>query len=265
MLYDTHCHLDYFESNDKIREVIEEAKKVGVRYLMNAGVYVSEIDREIEICEKFNDSDFNIICAVANHPENIRTTGVITTEELKQVAIKNKYIKAIGETGLDTHRPENYDFLNEQIKSFENHIEVAIELKLPLIVHAYGKDAIEKSVDIVCQIAKKTPFKVVMHCYDGDYEQAKKIVDIDGYISKSGTATFKKPILISEVVAKIPIEKLVIETDAPYLAPAPVRGQTNCPAFLQYTAKFISDFLHIDYEEFCKITTENGMRLFNQK
>ncbi len=275
MLYDAHCHLNMLlntavkgsyefsdASDEDIKRVVKSAKLAGVSNIMQAGTFLDEIDREIEICEKFSDKDISIICAVANHPENVRKTGIAETKRIVKIAEKSPYIKAIGETGLDTHREENYEFLNEQIKSFENHIEATIQTGLPLIIHSYGVEAIEKAIDMVCNFVKEKPFKFVFHCYDGTYEQATKIIDNGGIISFSGTITFKKKTIAREILSKIPLDYIVIETDAPFLAPVPMRGQANEPSYIKYTAEFVANFLQIDYDEFCRKITENGKKFF---
>ena len=280
MLYDTHCHLnmirtpaegyyDFHPANDnEIAGFIERAKVSGITNIMQAGTFTTEIEREIEICKKFSSNDISILCSLANHPENVKETGIVSAIDLIRIVKQNdnsKYIKAIGETGLDSHRTENMDFWKEQVASFENHIEAGVELNLPIIVHAYGQEALDKCIDMATQIAKKnTDFKYVFHCFDGDYEKAKKIVDNGGIISISGIITFKRNEHTREVARKIPLEYLVLETDAPFLAPAPVRGQPNETSYIKYTAEFTSQFIGIDYDTFCEITTENGIKFFGK-
>lgn len=274
MLYDTHCHLNMMlrkdaglydirdATDDEIKVVVQMAKEAGVSNIMQAGTFLSEIDREIDICKKFGDDDIKIFCAVANHPENVKQVGVVEAGKLIDIARKSPYIKAIGETGLDTHREENYDFLKEQIRSFENHIEACVATNLPLIIHAYGLEAIEKSIDIVCNLAKQESFKFVFHCYDGTYEQAKQIADCGGIISFSGTVTFKKKTIVKDILTRLPLDFIVIETDAPFLAPMPMRGKANEPSYIKYTAEFIANFLEMDYEKFCEKIMENSKRFF---
>ena len=124
MLFDTHCHLNY-HTDDELTRIIKNAKDFGLRYIMHAGARPDEIDRQIEICNAFSDSELTIKCGFACHPEEVKNFGVMAVEELKTVATKDKNIIAIGETGLDTHIQENEEFLSDQIKSFENHIAAA--------------------------------------------------------------------------------------------------------------------------------------------
>ena len=277
MIFDTHCHLNMMRdlsgvayatrnaTDSEIEEQIQRDKQNNILYIMQAGTFITEIDRQIDICKKFKD--IKIFCSIANHPENVKTTGIVKAEQLikivKEHRLQNDYIKAIGETGLDTHREENLLFLDDQIKSFENHIQAGIELNLPIIIHAYGIEAIKRCIDMVIYIVKNTPFKFVFHCYDGTYEQAKQIIDFGGVISFSGTITFKKKTIAREILSKIPLEHIVIETDAPFLAPEPKRGQANEVSYIKYTAEYISNYLQIDYNKFCQQITENGLKLFN--
>ena len=144
MLFDTHCHLNY-HTDEELTRIIKNAKEFGLRYIMHAGARPDEIDRQIEICNAFSDSELTIKCGFACHPEEVKNFGVMAVEELKTIATKDKNIIAIGETGLDTHVPENENFFDAQVKSFENHIAAAIETKKPIIVHARGDVAISKS------------------------------------------------------------------------------------------------------------------------
>lgn len=276
MLYDTHCHLNMVRdlsermqlskdaTDDFIKPIIERAKQFDVAYIMQAGTFLKEIDREIDICKKFSDENLNIVCSLANHPENVLKNGVASVEELVKIAKSSSYIKAIGETGLDTHKQENYDFLNQQIKSFENHIYTGIEMNLPIMIHAYGAEAIQRSIDIMISFAKNNNIKFLFHCYDGTYEQAKIIVDNGGIISFSGILTFKNKTSSKEILSKLPLDSIVVETDAPFLTPEPMRGKANETGFVKYTAEFASRYLNAAYDVFCNQTTQNALKLFNQ-
>ena len=133
MLFDTHCHLNY-HTDEELTRIIKNAKDFGLRYIMHAGARPDEIDRQIEICNAFSDSECTIKCGFACHPEEVKNFGVMAVEELKTFATKDKNIIAIGETGLDTHVPENEEFFGAQVRSFENHIAAALELDLPYTI-----------------------------------------------------------------------------------------------------------------------------------
>ena len=260
MLYDTHCHLNY-NTNEELVDIITRAKQSDLKYIMQAGARIADIEREVEICKKFSDEQIKIFCGIANHPEETRD-NVISANEIINIAEKNKDIKAIGETGLDTHIEENMDFVDDQIKSFENHIEASLKLNLPLIIHARGELAIQKCVEML-KFYQKDGVSAVMHSYTGDVENAKKALDAGCFISFSGIATFKNANEVREVVSFVPIDRMFIETDAPFLAPTPMRGKKNETGFVSYTAQFLSNFSQIDYNEFCNTTTQNAKKFFN--
>lgn len=262
MLFDTHCHLNY-HNDEELTHIIKNAKDFGLQYIMHAGARPDEIDRQIDICNKFSDSELTIRCGFACHPEEVQKFGVITVEELKNIATKDKNIIAIGETGLDTHVPENEFFLNEQIKSFENHIATALELNLPIIIHSRAEQAVARAVEMIQFYAKERNFRAVLHSYTGDIENAKRALDCGVYISFNGIATFKNAHDVREIAKLVPRDLMLVETDAPFLSPVPVRGKPCETGFVYHTAKFLSQFLEIDFETFCAKTTENGRRLFS--
>ena len=261
MLYDTHCHLNYHTDED-LTNIISRAQQYGVHYVMQAGAQIEELQREIDICEKFSNDKIKIFCAVATHPENTRN-NVVSADKLIKKKKKSNTIKAIGETGLDTHIPENEDFLADQIKSFENHIATAIATQKPLIIHARGDLAISKSIEMLKSYRDNVRF--VMHSYTGDIENAKKALNIGGFISFSGIVTFKNAENVRDVAKFIPIDMMFVETDAPFLAPTPMRGKQNETGFVNFTARFISEFLKVDYNDFCKTTTQNAKIFFKHE
>ena len=251
MLYDTHCHLNY-HSNDELTGIVLRAKEFGLTRIMQAGVRLQEVERDIEICNLFSNDDIKIHCSVAVHPENVKQEGIVSIDELKKNVVKSNHILAIGETGLDTHIPENEEFFDNQIKSFENHIECAVDMNLPIIVHSRGEKAVKKAVDMLCYYTNKNNINAVLHSYTDSYNNAKKALDGGLFISFSGIITF-------------PLSQMFVETDAPYLAPVPMRGKQNETGFVNYTAKYLSDFLNIDYDFFCTQTTKNGLKLFKER
>ena len=259
MLFDTHCHLNY-HTDEELARIIKNAKDFGLLHVMQAGVRIDEIDREIDICDKFSDNKIKIFCALAIHPEYTKN-NVASQDDLIRIAARNEKIKAIGETGLDTHIQENEEFLSDQIKSFENHIAAAIETKKPIIVHARGDVAISKSVEML-KFYKKDDISFVMHSYTGDIENAKKALDLGGFISFSGIVTFKHAENVRDVAKMVPLDSMCIETDAPFIAPVPMRGKPCETGFVHYTAKFLSQFLGVDFDTFCTQTTKNGRKLF---
>lgn len=263
MLYDTHCHLDY-HNDEEIKDIIIRAKKAKLGHIMQAGTLMKDIRREIEISEKFSDDEIKINCAVSIHPENVKGE-YYKADEIVKIANSNSRILAIGETGLDTHILENEDFLEKQIESFEQHIEASIITNKPLILHLRGDKAISKAIEILQFYSKNDCVNAVLHSYTGDYDNAKKALDCGFYISFSGIVTFKKADDLREVVKKIPPERMFVETDAPFLSPEPMRGKKNETSFVLHTANFLSNFLNMDYEDFCDKTTQNALKFFKNE
>ena len=264
MLYDTHCHLNY-HSNDELTGIVLRAKEFGLTRIMQAGVRLQEVERDIEICNLFSNDDIKIHCSVAVHPENVKQEGIVSIDELKKNVVKSNHILAIGETGLDTHIPENEEFFDNQIKSFENHIECAVDMNLPIIVHSRGEKAVKKAVDMLCYYTNKNNINAVLHSYTDSYNNAKKALDGGLFISFSGIITFKSADEVRYVAKNVPLSQMLVETDAPYLAPVPMRGKQNETGFVNYTAKYLSDFLNIDYDFFCTQTAKNGLKLFKER
>lgn len=260
MLYDTHCHLNY-HTDEELKDVISRAKLAGLGYIMNAGAKISDVRRAVDICSKFSDNEIKIFCGVANHPENSKE-NVVSSGEIINLARMSDNIKAIGETGLDTHIAENFDFIDDQILSFEHHIEASLNLKLPLIVHTRGDFAVSKSIEML-EFYQKDGIRAVMHSYTDSVDNAKKLLDLGCFVSFSGIVTFKNADNVRDVAHVVPIERMFVETDAPFLAPTPMRGKTNETSFVKYTASYLSEFLKIDYKEFCEITTQNAKNFFN--
>ncbi len=262
-IYDSHLHLDRCNKK-KLPYIVSRAKKAGVRYMMNAGIETSDIDSVVEICKNYSDDRLEIFCSVANHPERVNKVGIILSSELMKTVNSSNFVKAIGETGIDTHRPEyDNDVIRRQFESFEIHVDVATTMKLPLIVHAYGKNSVQKTIDFLNSRRNKD-LSFVMHCYDGTYEQAKRIIDNNGIISVSGTITYKKNSHVRDAIRKIPLDRLTIETDSPYLSPYPALRRANEPSYIVHTANFISELLDIKYDDLCYITTQNALRFYKQ-
>lgn len=265
MLFDTHCHLNY-HNNDELRDIINNAKQAGLGYVMQAGTNIEDINREIEICKLFTDENMHVFCALAKHPEHLKDGIIPKKAELKSIIEFDKeHIKAIGETGLDTHIQENELFFQQQIKSLEEHIETAIETNMPIIIHSRGDMAVRKSIEILHHYQKNNKYniKAVYHSYTGSTTDAKSILDCGFNISFSGISTFKNANEVRDVVKITPIDSMFVETDAPFLAPTPMRGKQNQTGYVYYVAEFLSNFLQIDFDIFCNTTTNNAKKFFN--
>lgn len=254
MLVDSHCHLDYFSDEERL-DVIQRARGVGVVLMQTISTKVSEFGKIIEIVE---DKPF-MYASVGTHPENAHD-DFVSSETLIDLCQKYpKKIIGIGETGLDYYRSTETSEI--QKRCFIEHIIASQETGKPLIVHARSAD--DDILKILSQEKAKKDFPILMHCFTGGPDFAKKLIELGCSISYSGIITFKNAALINESMQITPIDKLLIETDAPFLAPSPMRGKRNEPSFLMHTAKFIAEKRNIDFEDFCLTVYNNFIKLFN--
>tara|TARA_R110000868_G_scaffold162538_3_gene393926 strand:- start:21775 stop:22566 length:792 start_codon:yes stop_codon:yes gene_type:complete len=263
MLTDSHCHLnllDLAEYDNNLDNVMLEIKKAGITKLLCVAVNLEDFPEILKIKKKYNWIDIS----VGVHPNEDYNMNLNeeyeTVLRLAQDNLDNNLV-AIGETGLDFFRTDE-SLVNKQKIRLENHIEIAKTVNRPLIIHTRAvKDL---TVDILNQNAA---YDVggVMHCFTENWEIAKKALDIDFYISFSGIVSFKNAIELQEVAKKVPIDKLLIETDSPYLAPVPKRGKPNYPHYVQYVAEKIAELRNISYDEVLNISYNNYINLFNKK
>ncbi len=254
MLVDSHCHLNYPELSD-LDAVLREAENAGVGLMQTISCKRSDFDEVIALCER----DERIYGSIGIHPHEAENHTDITVEELVKRASHPKII-GIGETGLDyfyEHSPREI-----QQRSFRIHIEAARQTGLPLIVHT--RDADEDTIAILHEEYAKGPFKGLIHCFSTSKELAEKAMEIKFSISLSGILTFKKAEELRETVRSLPMESLLVETDAPYLAPLPHRGKPNQPAYTRLTAEKLAEIKGLSYDELAKITTHNFFTLFDK-
>lgn len=251
MIVDSHCHLDFEPLLSNINEVLKNAKKNNIKSILTIGTSLESSKKVLEIVEKYE----NIYGTVGIHP-NSTTNYLNDIDKLIDIKKKNKKILAFGETGLDYFykRSERKD----QIFSFEKHIEFAISEKVPVIIHT--RDANEDTILIIKKYYKKTKF--LIHCFTGNLEFAKKLLNLECLISFSGIITFKKSHELRDVVKFVPLDRILIETDSPYLSPDPFRGKSNEPANLRIIAENIATIKKISFEEISEVTTKNFHKLF---
>jgi len=254
-LVDSHCHIDQltlanFEGGAK--GVVKAANDAGVSSLLCVCIDLENFPDVLAISEAFDC----VNASVGKHPN--ATEGVEpTVEQLVSLAQHEKVI-AIGETGLDFFRTEKDTAW--QTERFVRHVEAAKKSALPLIIHT--RDAKDATIAVL-QAEGASRVGGVLHCFTEDWPMAKAGLDLGFYVSFSGIVTFKNATQIQEVAKKIPIDRLLVETDAPYLAPVPFRGKENQPAYVTHTAKYIADLRGISYDELARKTTENFSRCFN--
>ncbi len=251
-LFDSHCHLDMEDYSADRLEVIRRAVQAGVSKMMTIGVDLPSSRAALRLAE----TNPGIFCAVGIHPHSATEADDAALAEISQLA-QFAEVRAVGEIGLDYAKM--YCSKEEQITAFRRQLELAAELKLPVIIH--DREAHEETMAILRQAA---PLKQrgVMHCFSGDLTLAREVVDLGLYISIPGVLTFNKAEALREVAREIPLESLIIETDAPFLTPAPYRGRRNEPAYVLYTAQCLSEIRNITLAEAAAQTALNCEKLF---
>ena len=252
-MIDSHCHLDHEPLFSDLSNVIERSKEVGIKKLLTI---CTTFESFIKIKQLVNRDDI-IYCTYGIHPHEAKNDKV-TTKLIIQEIKANKKIIGIGETGLDFYY--NLSDKKDQIKSFEEHIKASIELKIPLIIHS--RNAENEMLEIFNEY-KKYNLKILMHCFTGSKKFAESLLDLNAYFSASGIITFKNSTDLQETFKSIPLEKTLIETDSPYLAPVPNRGKKNEPSFVKYTAEKLADIKQIPLSDLINNTTSNFNRLFS--
>jgi len=255
MLIDSHCHLDFPELSADLDGVLARARMAGVGLMVTISTRVHRFNELKGIIEAHD----NVYCSVGTHPHNAAEEPDIMVEELVELARHPKVV-AIGEAGLDYH----YDHSPRDIqkKSFRTHIAAARETGLPLIIHAREADA--DIARILEEESAKGVFPFVLHCFTSGADLARRGLALGGYISFSGVVTFKKSDALREIALAVPSDRLLVETDAPYLAPEPLRGKTNEPALVVHTAARLAALRGLRESEMARMTTENFFRLFKK-
>lgn len=255
-LTDSHCHLDRLDLqpfDGNISNALKKAHEHDVRYMLNVCIDLEHFHAVLDIATQ----NPNIYASVGVHPNE--TDGQDpTVDELVSLADNDKII-AIGETGLDYFRSTGDD-LNWQRKRFKNHIEASKQTKKPLIIHM--REATDDTIKIMHD-ENAQDAGGVMHCFAEDWETAQRALDLGFYISFSGIVTFKNALALKEVARNVPIDKMLVETDSPYLAPVPFRGKSNQPAYVQNVAQCIAELRDESYEHIAEKTTENFFKLFS--
>ena len=252
MFIDTHAHLTNDEYPD-LQNVLDRAKKAQVSAIINPSF---DYESSLSASCLSEDVDF-VYGALGIHPHDADKLTDEIIAKFKKIAIENKKIVAIGETGLDCFKCKTLPDIQQ--KSFQKHMELALELDLPVIVHC--REAHQDVINIMSD-KKYEGIRCVFHCFAGAEALLTFAIEMGFYISYTGNITFKKAELLRESVKKTPLDKLMIETDCPYLAPVPFRGERNEPAFVHYVAKAVSELKGLSVEETAKITTQNAENFF---
>jgi TatD DNase family protein len=255
MLIDSHCHLDFPELKGEIEAVLTRARDVGVGLMLTISTRVRRFDKVLALAEAHD----NVFCSVGTHPHHAAEEPNVTIAELAELAQHPKVV-AIGEAGLDYYYDNSPRDM--QKKSFRTHIGAARETGLPLVIHARDADA--DVARMLREETRKGAFAFVLHCFTSGPELARAGLELGGYLSFSGVITFKKSDALRDIALAVPHDRLLVETDAPYLSPEPVRGQTNEPAFVVYTASRLAALRGLSEAEMARSTTENFFHLFSK-
>ena len=251
-MIDSHCHLDHEPLLNNINDVLKRSKDVGIKKLLTICTTLKGFNniKNILTIDKIIYGTFGI------HPhetDNDNISKDIIIENVK----KNPKLIGIGETGLDFYY--NHSKKNKQIDSFKRHIEAALETNLPIIVHS--RNAEEETFNILSKYKHEKP-KILMHCFTGSYNFYKKMEELNSFFSASGIITFNNSQDLQNTFLKIPNNKLLVETDSPFLSPVPMRGKKNEPSFIKYTIKKLAEIKNINISDMIKITTDNFNKLF---
>ena len=251
-MIDSHCHLDHAPLFDNLNDILNRSKEVGIKKLLTICTTLESF-KNIENILTIDDMIYGTFGIHPHETENNDVSKITIIESIK----KNPKLIGVGETGLDFYY--NHSKKNKQIESFKKHIEAAIEINLPIIVHS--RNAEEETFNILNEYKKHKP-KILMHCFTGTYKFYKQMEKLDSYFSASGIITFNSSKDLQNTLSKIPNNKLLVETDSPFLAPVPMRGKKNEPSFIKYTLKKLADIKNIDVSEMVSLTTKNFNNLF---
>ena len=255
MLIDSHAHLEMPEFRQDLTEVIQRAKASGVEYIFTVGTEKKDWTRALEIAHSYP----SVYAVLGVHPHNAREINDEAYSTLKRLC-RDEKVKAYGEIGLDFYR--NLSPRAVQLKRFREQIVLAKELKLPIVIH--DREAHQETLGIL-KSEKAEDCGGIIHCFSGDYHMAKECIEMGFYISVPGTVTFKNTGGFQEIIKGLPLESLLIETDAPFLAPVPFRGKRNEPSYVRYTAQKVAEIKKVSLEKVAEVTTENALRVYRLK
>ena len=251
-MIDSHCHLDHEHLIANLDQVITNSKNVGLEKLLTICTTLQSYEKITNIVKK----DPMIFGTFGIHPHETKNNDVSKDEIITKINLNNKII-GVGETGLDFYY--NNSDKDLQIKSFQKHIDAAKDLNIPLIIHS--RNAEDETYDILKK-NHSNKLKILMHCFTGSTEFAIKLIPLNAFFSASGIITFKNSLNLQETFKMIPKNRLLIETDSPYLSPVPYRGKKNEPAFIKFTAEKLAELQNIKVSELVDITTKNFNKLF---
>ena len=253
MLIDSHAHLDMKHFHFDRDQVVERALSANVRHIITVGIDILSSRNAIELTKTYPC----VFASIGIHPHNADNANIDDLEQISSMAKKDKIV-AIGETGLDFYR--NRSPREKQKKVFEQQLEIAVSLDLPVVIH--DREAHAETLEILSSF-KRNRLTGMIHCFSGDYNLAETFIDMGFYISIPGTVTFRNARQMQDVVKSVPLNRMLIETDAPFLAPVPYRGKRNEPSYINHTAQEVANLRGISFEEVSHHTSKNTCQLFN--
>lgn len=254
-LVDSHCHLDFKDFDGELDQIVERADAARIGLMVTIGTKLREFDRVLKVAEAYD----NIVCTVGIHPHEAEAEPDVATERLIELSQHPKVV-GIGETGLDYY----YDYSPRDLQkaNFLAHIAASRETGLPLIIHT--RDADDDMAEILTEETGKGAFPALLHCFSSSQALGLKALDLGLYISLSGIVTFESATELQETAKLVPLDRLLVETDSPYLAPVPKRGKRNEPSFVAHTAAKVAELQGVPVETLANATTDNFFRLFTK-
>jgi TatD DNase family protein len=255
MLVDSHCHLDFPDFTEERDAVIARAVAAGVGRMVTISTRVAKFPAVLDIAESYEE----VYCSVGTHPHNAAEEPDVTSQDLIKLSAHPKVV-AIGEAGLDYFYDRSPR--EAQAKGFRSHIAAARATGLPLVIHS--RDADDDMAAILTEEMGKGAFPFILHCFSSGRRLAETGVELGGYVSFSGILTFRKSEELRQIASSMPRDRLLVETDAPYLAPQPFRGKRNEPAHVTHTAAVLAETIGVGIDDIATITTDNFFRMFTK-
>ena len=254
MLIDSHAHLDFKNLRSQFSKVVNNAIDNNISSILTINTKLDDFNNLYNLIKNYK----SIWCSVGEHPCNINKKNIPSKDKI--LSYINEKVIGIGETGIDLHYSLNE--LDQQFESFKNHIDASLETNLPIIIHL--RDSENELMNFLINENKKHKLKVIMHCFTGSKLLLKKCLENDFYISISGIITFKNSIELQQTIKNIPLNRLLIETDSPFLSPVPKRGKINEPANIYYIAMFLSELLDLKYQYLISLINDNFYKIFTK-